>query len=188
MHARFATLTMAQLSVMLEAHESLPSNWLETGQAPGMRRVHAEHHEALVPCAARAAFALNIPSDAAPEFSLCTGRGAAGGVAWKIRICLLVAAGEGTHLVRDAGASSAWAASAVARASIAPVVAEGAVEAQTPLTPSWTALLSSPFARTPEVGPSRTGDVRLETVECEVPVRVWPGNTAFKAADVVFDV
>ncbi|KAG5718894.1 Retrograde Golgi transport protein RGP1 like protein [Termitomyces sp. T112] len=31
-------------------------------------------------------------------------------------------------------------------------------------------------------------DVRMETVECEVPVRIWPGNTAFKAADIVFDV
>jgi len=31
-------------------------------------------------------------------------------------------------------------------------------------------------------------EVKLETVECEVPIRVWPGNTAFRALDVVFDV
>jgi len=31
-------------------------------------------------------------------------------------------------------------------------------------------------------------EVKVETVECEVPVSVWPGNTAFRAADVVFDV
>ncbi|KAH9947070.1 Rgp1-domain-containing protein [Amylocystis lapponica] len=31
-------------------------------------------------------------------------------------------------------------------------------------------------------------DVRAEMVECEVPIRVWPGNTAFKATDVVFEV
>ncbi|KAK7047236.1 Golgi membrane exchange factor (Ric1p-Rgp1p) subunit [Paramarasmius palmivorus] len=31
-------------------------------------------------------------------------------------------------------------------------------------------------------------EVRIETVECEVPIRVWPGNTAFKPSDVVFDV
>jgi len=31
-------------------------------------------------------------------------------------------------------------------------------------------------------------DVKVEMVECEVPVRVWPGNTAFKAVEVVFDV
>jgi RAB6A-GEF complex partner protein 2 len=31
-------------------------------------------------------------------------------------------------------------------------------------------------------------DMRLETVECEVPIKVWPGNTAFKAVEVVFHV
>lgn len=31
-------------------------------------------------------------------------------------------------------------------------------------------------------------DVRVEMVECEVPIKVWPGNTAFKATQIVFDV
>ncbi|KAI6153006.1 Rgp1-domain-containing protein [Pisolithus tinctorius] len=31
-------------------------------------------------------------------------------------------------------------------------------------------------------------EVKVETVECEVPIRVWPGNTAFNAMAVVFDV
>ncbi|KAI3602341.1 retrograde golgi transport protein rgp1-like protein [Moniliophthora roreri] len=31
-------------------------------------------------------------------------------------------------------------------------------------------------------------EVKIETVECEVPIRVWPGNTAFRPMDVVFDV
>lgn len=31
-------------------------------------------------------------------------------------------------------------------------------------------------------------EVKLDMVECEVPVKVFPGNTAFKALDVVFDV
>jgi len=31
-------------------------------------------------------------------------------------------------------------------------------------------------------------EVKLEMVECEVPVKVFPGNTAFKALDVIFDV
>lgn len=30
--------------------------------------------------------------------------------------------------------------------------------------------------------------VRVEMVECEVPIKVWPGNTAYKAGEVVFDV
>ncbi|KAJ7638342.1 Rgp1-domain-containing protein [Roridomyces roridus] len=32
------------------------------------------------------------------------------------------------------------------------------------------------------------GEVKAEMVECVVPVRVWAGNTAFRAGDVVFDV
>ena len=31
-------------------------------------------------------------------------------------------------------------------------------------------------------------ELAVETVECEVPVMVWPGNTAFRPEDVVFDV
>ncbi|KAI0085709.1 Rgp1-domain-containing protein [Irpex rosettiformis] len=31
-------------------------------------------------------------------------------------------------------------------------------------------------------------EVRVEMVECEVPIKVWPGNTAFKATEVVFEV
>jgi len=31
-------------------------------------------------------------------------------------------------------------------------------------------------------------EIKLETVECEVPIKVFPSNTAFKALDVVFDV
>lgn len=31
-------------------------------------------------------------------------------------------------------------------------------------------------------------DVKVEMIECEVPIRVWPGNTAFKATQIVFDV
>jgi len=31
-------------------------------------------------------------------------------------------------------------------------------------------------------------EVKIETVECEVPIRVWPGNTAFNAMDVLFEV
>ena len=31
-------------------------------------------------------------------------------------------------------------------------------------------------------------ELRVETVECEVPIVVWPGNTAFRPLEVVFDV
>ncbi|KAJ7062366.1 Rgp1-domain-containing protein [Mycena amicta] len=38
------------------------------------------------------------------------------------------------------------------------------------------------------VGGVGWADVKVEMVECVVPLSVWPGNTAFRAGDVVFDV
>lgn len=31
-------------------------------------------------------------------------------------------------------------------------------------------------------------ELKIETVECEVPIKVWPGNTAFRAPEIVFDL
>lgn len=41
-----------------------------------------------------------------------------------------------------------------------------------------------------ELGGGKDGwtELGVEMVECEVPVKVWPGNTAFRAMDVLFDV
>lgn len=77
-------------------------------------------------------------------------------------------------------------------------------------TQSWTSYLMSSFLGTGEreyhdgddidddddvpaqkEGEEQEGDwrdVQVEIVECEVPVVVWPGNTAFSAVDVVFEV
>ncbi|KAG7092702.1 hypothetical protein E1B28_009032 [Marasmius oreades] len=37
-------------------------------------------------------------------------------------------------------------------------------------------------------GEAEWEEVKTEMVECEVPIRVWPGNTAFRSVDVLFDV
>src|SRR5260221_9748012 len=91
---------------MLEAHESLPSEIAappDARHAPYMRRVHAEHHASFMPQTLRTTFALDIPPDAAPAFRISLGGGGAsssdGGLAWKVRLCLLVAgAAPGAHL------------------------------------------------------------------------------------------
>ena len=31
-------------------------------------------------------------------------------------------------------------------------------------------------------------ELQVEMVECEVPIKVWPGNTAFKANEVILEV
>ncbi|TFY53662.1 hypothetical protein EVJ58_g9327, partial [Rhodofomes roseus] len=118
------------------------------------------------------------------------------------------------HLVRD-GPGGQWGASWKAASTIAPMerpdlrAAQGAA-AQSPVTPGTAASWLSYFTA-PLMGPASTfhdgdddvsdeggtviGDseeewreVKAEMVECEVPIRVWPGNTAFKATEVVFDV
>jgi hypothetical protein len=111
-------------------------------------------------------------------------------------------------LVRD-GWRGEWGSSWKAGGSIAPM--ERALE-QTPYPSpngstqsknlSWSAFFVSSFLgsdeKEAEAGRSVGGDhdggedgwreADVETVECEVPIRVWPGNTAFKAMEVVFEV
>jgi len=138
-----------------------------------------------------------------------------GGLEWKVRLCLLVAVAsdqswEGADgvrlktLVRD-GPSGEWGISWRGTPSIAPL--EQINDTAAAGTPnglrSWASYLASPFMGS---GTERYHDgdeldegdereveeewlgVKVETVECEVPIKVWPGNTAFKASDVVFNV
>ena len=138
-----------------------------------------------------------------------------GGVEWKVRLCLLVAVAsdqseKGVNdvrlktLVRD-GPNGEWGVSWRGAPSIAPL--EQISDATAAGTPngvrSWASYFASPFTSS---GSERDhggdeldeGDeceaeeewsaVKVETVECEVPIKVWPGNTAFKASDVVFNV
>ncbi|KAI0271663.1 Rgp1-domain-containing protein [Gloeopeniophorella convolvens] len=218
-----------KLSAMLEAHESLPSAVSappDARHAAHMRRVYAEHHASFMPQTLRTTFALDIPSDAAPAFQL--GLGGAppeGGLAWKVRLCLLVAvAAPGAQvrgLARDGPRGewgSAWApAGSLAPCERLPKPAEPppGAQAQSPQSRSWASFFASTFlsvseggfhdgdeasededagAALPEgdvdIGGGEDGwrELTVETVECEVPVTVWPGNTAFRPEDVVFDV
>lgn len=214
---------------MLEAHESLPSEIAappDARHAPYMRRVHAEHHASFMPQTLRTTFALDIPPDAAPAFRISLGGGASssdGGLAWKVRLCLLVAvAAPGAHLrglVRE-GLRGQWGSTWVATESLAPLErpppelpnspTSTKSPATAPQTRSWVSLLTSTFLSMSEggfhdgdegpmdedadgevdLGAGEEGwqEVTVETVECEVPVTVWPGNTAFRPENVVFDV
>ncbi|KAI9509863.1 Rgp1-domain-containing protein [Russula earlei] len=84
-----------KLSAMLEAHESLPSEIAappDVRNASYMRRMYAEHHASFTMQTLRSTFALDIPPDAAPAFRLSLGGvSSEGGLAWKVRLCLLVA-------------------------------------------------------------------------------------------------
>lgn len=224
-----------KLSAMLEAHESLPASIAMSGNSRQLRRVHAEHHSSFIPSMLRTTFALDIPPDASPAFQVDLEEGAAagnrasaGGLEWKVRLCLLVAVasspsktgqeGKLKHLVRD-GPRGEWATAWRASPSIAPMEKLGPSrnQNQTTVTPggtmmSWASYFASFVGTAGETGyhdgdevvddevaveeTQDTGaavedkwqELKVETVECEVPIKVWPGNTAFKAMEVVFDV
>ena len=226
---------------MLEAHESLPSeiaappstadtkrpaSSASSSASSSMRRVHAEHHASFMRQTLRTTFALDIPPDATPAFRLALGgRPSEGGLAWKVRLCLLVAVAAPDAPVRGMareGPRGHWGSTWVPTDSLAPrerpphpppepssPASPASVLSSPTQTRSWASLLASTFlgmsdagvhdgdeAGTDEedgevdLGAGEEGwrEIAVETVECEVPVMVWPGNTAFRPEDVVFDV
>lgn len=138
-----------------------------------------------------------------------------GGLEWKVRLCLLVAVAsdesrKGANgvrlktLLRD-GPSGEWGISWRGAPSIAPLeqIDDATVVSSPSGLRSWASYLASPFTGVGseryqdgdelDEGDEREADeewstVKVETVECEVPIKVWPGNTAFNASDVVFNV
>ncbi|KAI6040056.1 Rgp1-domain-containing protein [Pisolithus marmoratus] len=215
------------LSALLEAQERLPGPISTAGNVRHMRRLHAEHHSSCVASTLRTTFSLDIPSDASPAFQVQIGeeQQGAGGLSWRVKLCLLVGvASESSqvgsngsrfkHLVRD-GRAGEWGVPYRASETIAPMErTKGEIETG-PST--WTQYLVSSLLGSGErryhdgdeeeveegEGESEEGrwpepkeeenergwkEVKVETVECEVPIRVWPGNTAFNAMEVVFDV
>lgn len=145
---------------MLEAHEILPSSLSpsspgargSTTLARHLRKVHAEHHASLIASTTRTTFSLDIPSDASPAFQCDVIGGnvgkpaaaGAGGLEWKVRLCLLVAvaspsAREGVdgsrvkHMVQD-GPRGGWGSSWRATDSIAPLERTDVVHTKPPPT------------------------------------------------------
>ena len=184
-----------------------------------------------MPQTLRTTFALDIPSDATPSFRLSLGgksSEAEGGLAWKVRLCLLVAVAAPGAQVRGMVRESPrghWGSTWVPTDSLAPherlVPKTPAENPPSPLptsptqTRSWASLFASTFLGMSEgggvhdseevltdeddaedgeddlglgAGEEEWREIAVETVECEVPVMVWPGNTAFRPEDVVFDV
>lgn len=142
--------------------------------------------------------------------------GFAGGLFWRVRLSLLVAvAAESSQISADGvrlkqlvqdGPEGEWGTSYKAYSSIAPKERPGKAEQTVQPSSTWQFFVTSFLGvgereyhdgdeevveeepKTREEDEDEWKDVRVETVECEVPISVWPGNTAFKAMDVVFDV
>lgn len=138
----------------------------------------------------------------------------AGGLLWRVRLSLLVAvaaetsqmSGDGVRLKQmgQDGPAGEWGTPYKAYPCIAPKE-RPRKDGPAVRSSTWTQFLVSSFLGSgereyhdgdeEEEEEEAKGDeeeawreVRVETVECEVPITVWAGNTAFKAMDVVFDV
>jgi RAB6A-GEF complex partner protein 2 len=138
---------------------------------------------------------------------------AQGGLEWKVRLCLLVAVAREGALVRGFkrdGDRGAWGTSWIAEEGMAPMEKEpsSSKAGDAPVKMSkdrtsqgWAAFLAASILGSAEEEEEAVEEeeedeeeeegwraVRVETVECEMPLRVWPGSTAFKTMEVVFDV
>ncbi|ELU40813.1 Rgp1 domain-containing protein [Rhizoctonia solani AG-1 IA] len=174
----------AQYSATLESTESFP---LHT-PAPQTRK-HAEHHVAYASGAQRAAFSLDIPSDGTPTFVLRTGESAGrgtieGGLQWRVRMALVVCmapAGRVRYLEPD-GPGNDWGEAWKASGDPAPL---GPVDPKAPpaATEGWGSFFrgwtgdEEPANQESDEGWAR---LRPETIECELPIAVFPGSTAYQ--------
>ena len=114
------------------------------------------------------------------------------------------------HLVRDS-ARGEWGMSWKASKGLAPAEQPSSLQDEngsvltTQKAQSWTSFLSSTFLGSSEplvryhdgdeddeddelAAEGEWRELEAEMVECEVPIQVWPGNTAFKASSVVIEL
>ena len=179
-----------KLSAFLESNEIIPETLFPHGQTrqPRLDRLHAEYRTGYAAFTSRLAFSLDIPSDVTPGFSLAAGpEGEKGGLEWRIRLAMLVTVPRRRHrqsLDRDAGSGDA-----VASATYLLAVPSARGDRDNTVYTASTSLApvmpSHRKAREQESGGERISELEewremeTETIECQVPIRVLAGNTAF---------
>ncbi|WVQ71742.1 hypothetical protein IAR50_001283 [Cryptococcus sp. DSM 104548] len=198
-----------KFSAYLTSHELIPEPLLPPPvhaggpEQPHLQTVHAEYHTAYAVSSERLAFSLDIPSDATPAFSLAAGEGEKGGLEWRIKLKFTV--GVPAHGIPkahrrsvDHSRKSVDGHAPVSEAvNLIPIKShrsgsgdEGdnafyaALQSLNPVLPVSQAYRDA-------VGPgggAEWSEMRTEMVECEVPVKVLAGNTAFLVRPAVFVV
>ncbi|WWD15907.1 hypothetical protein CI109_100331 [Kwoniella shandongensis] len=205
-----------KFSAFLESHELIPEPLLPPPSTSGppkqppLGRLHAEHHSSYALSASRIAFSLDIPSDATPAFSLAAGQGGKGGLEWRVKLSFTVAVpphqhqhhskqtqmrngqqgrkslsdrdrdgkkrNEAVHLLPSSSLSSTTSGDTDNKFY-------SASETMSPLLP-----YPSPGGGQGEKMMRGGGwhEMRTEVVECEVPVKVLAGNTAFVVRPSVY--
>lgn len=187
-----------RMAAYLETHELIPENLLPPSASggklkqPNLTRLYAEHRSAYVFSTQRTSFSLDIPSEGTPAFSVSAGEeGAEGGLEWRIRLTFLVAMGPGRRRARasmDGQSAQRAAEDSRAEMPVHLLPSQGdqdnrvysATEGLAPLVRCSVGDKGRPKAEWAET--------KLETVECEVPIRVLASNTAFVVRPNVFVV
>lgn len=176
-----------KLTAYLESHEVIPETLLPPSAStsgrvrqPELRRNHAESRTAYAQFMKRTSFSLDIPSDATPGFSLSAGDGKAGGLEWRLRIAFLVASLPSRKSMdhrRDAE-SEVKVAKSSASLHLEPTEGDTDNTAYS-AAPSLVPLLAYPGG---------WAQAKAETVECQVPIQVLAGSTAFVVRPSLFTV
>jgi hypothetical protein len=161
-----------KVSAFLESHEIIPEALLplsasSSGRAkhPNLSKLHAEFRASYAVNTSRLSFSLDIPSDSTPDFHITAGHeGFKGGLEWKVRISFLVADPHHTHSHSQA-------------THLLPLP-DSVNDNDNKLYAASTGL--SPLLPIKEHGKQVAWEeMKVETVECEVPIKVLAGNTAF---------
>lgn len=204
-----------KFSAYLFSHELIPEPLLppslsSRGSAqPPLYRLHAEHHTLYALSAQRLAFSLDIPSDATPAFNLAAGEGEKGGLQWKLKLNFTVGVPP-RDWKRKTGESNLKSESDVdtkgtmkcSGVHLLPIqrsrnIDEGdnifysASTGITPMIPRHRQNASSTSGSKSDVKNEEAVnwyESRTESVECEVPVRVLAGSTAFLVRPLVYTV
>lgn len=175
-----ANRRVLRVSAFLESHEIIPEPLLplsasSAGHAkhPPLSRLHAEHRSSYTVNTSRLSFSLDIPSDSTPDFAITAGdERHRGGLQWRLRIAFLVSTPKRPH--RHHHHHNGEQPSPV---HLLPLP-ETANDPDNSLYAASTGL--PPLVPVIEDGKQVAWEeMKVETVECEVPIKVLAGNTAF---------
>ncbi|OXG38828.1 hypothetical protein C360_01255 [Cryptococcus neoformans Bt15] len=203
-----------KFSAYLFSHELIPEPLLPPSHPssgatqPPLYKLHAEHHTLYALSAQRLSFSLDIPSDATPAFNLAAGEGEKGGLQWKLKLNFTVGVPprewkrkideSNLKSENDVDTKGTMKCSGV---HLLPIQHSRNVDGDntfysastgiTPLIPRQRQNISSASGSKSDAKNEETVnwyESRTESVECEVPVRVLAGSTAFLVRPSVYAV
>lgn len=211
---RQTSFPVLKFSAYLFSHELIPEPLLPPphpssgATQPPLYKLHAEHHTLYALSAQRLSFSLDIPSDATPAFNLAAGEGEKGGLQWKLKLNFTVGVPprewkrkideSNLKSENDVDTKGTMKCSGV---HLLPIQHSRNVDGDntfysastgiTPLIPRHRQNISSASGSKSDAKNEEAVnwyESRTESVECEVPVRVLAGSTAFLVRPSVYAV